>query len=639
MTVMSSHSAPRLPRAPRGRGVATLALAGCLALASLAAPSLAHAMSVDEIMGMVQYNVPEDVIISAMESSGRQYSAADIQALVSRKAPASVIAKAKELAAPAAAPPPAAPSRSAPAAEEEPEPRSRFDDAEALGEDLDVVDDEGADVGGCPEYDKAKRDYAAEKYLTASYTLFDALQTNACPGKETSLEYQLAKSLEGLGLPTAAYDYYWSVVLKGTSTPLFKFALPRLAEIAAMSGDDYDLTRLTGSITPADYPRQSRPYLYYLAGRKAYGAGELSDAAVAFEQVPINHPLYPRAQYYQGIIAFEREKLRSAVKAFRAVIKAEPFTEDARTIRELEDLKDLSYMSIARIYFGQGGAKDFEQADVFYAAVDRGSSYWPQSLFERAWTRFYQGDPNETLGLLLTADSPFFRADTFVPETTYLRALVYFTLCELDEVERLMTIFESKYRPIRNEMKAEIDYWRDAYEKNRKVSFEPAYDKYFGAQAASTDTKFPVELFTAMLRNRDLAAMVRKLDLIEAEIETIRAQRAEWRDTVGAELETRLQAERAKSRSRAGRELMRAMTEQYRIVDGLLKDADVLRFEVADAQRADYMFKLQNPDAAPIDETPIDFATQTDVIFWPFNGEFWLDELAYYRYTEQGSCK
>ena len=35
----------------------------------------------------------------------------------------------------------------------------------------------------------------------------------------------------------------------------------------------------------------------------------------------------------------------------------------------------------------------------------------------------------------------------------------------------------------------------------------------------------------------------------------------------------------------------------------------------------------------------LDFATATDFIYWPFNGEFWRDELGYYHYTEQGSCK
>jgi hypothetical protein len=35
----------------------------------------------------------------------------------------------------------------------------------------------------------------------------------------------------------------------------------------------------------------------------------------------------------------------------------------------------------------------------------------------------------------------------------------------------------------------------------------------------------------------------------------------------------------------------------------------------------------------------LDFATASEFIYWPFNGEFWQDELGYYKYTEQGSCK
>ena len=38
------------------------------------------------------------------------------------------------------------------------------------------------------------------------------------------------------------------------------------------------------------------------------------------------------------------------------------------------------------------------------------------------------------------------------------------------------------------------------------------------------------------------------------------------------------------------------------------------------------------------DRVDLDFATAVDFIYWPFNGEFWKDELGYYSYTEQGSC-
>ena len=64
------------------------------------------------------------------------------------------------------------------------------------------------------------------------------------------------------------------------------------------------------------------------------------------------------------------------------------------------------------------------------------------------------------------------------------------------------------------------------------------------------------------------------------------------------------------------------------------------RFEVVDAQRVDYEYKMQNPDLMDtLDEAKIDFATSVDKVYWPFNGEFWSDELGYYHYTEQGSCK
>jgi len=58
-----------------------------------------------------------------------------------------------------------------------------------------------------------------------------------------------------------------------------------------------------------------------------------------------------------------------------------------------------------------------------------------------------------------------------------------------------------------------------------------------------------------------------------------------------------------------------------------------------DAQRVDYEFKTRNPDVGSLDSKKIDFATSREIIYWPFNGEFWEDELGYYRYTEHGSCK
>ena len=80
--------------------------------------------------------------------------------------------------------------------------------------------------------------------------------------------------------------------------------------------------------------------------------------------------------------------------------------------------------------------------------------------------------------------------------------------------------------------------------------------------------------------------------------------------------------------------------EEIRLKSGEVRAGEIVRFEVIDAQRVDYQYKFQNPDLANLSgRVDLDFATATDFIYWPFNGEFWRDELGYYHYTEPGSCK
>jgi hypothetical protein len=80
------------------------------------------------------------------------------------------------------------------------------------------------------------------------------------------------------------------------------------------------------------------------------------------------------------------------------------------------------------------------------------------------------------------------------------------------------------------------------------------------------------------------------------------------------------------------------MANEYQELSDLMTQSEVIRFEVVDAQRADYEFRMQNPDVESEEDKKVDFAVSKTIIYWPFNGEFWKDELGYYRYSEQSSC-
>jgi tetratricopeptide (TPR) repeat protein len=429
-----------------------------------------------------------------------------------------------------------------------------------------------------------------------------------------------------------AYHYYLEVVKQIVGNPYFRFALPGLVRIANISGDDTDLLYAIGKIPPEAFPREAQNTLHYLMGRKMYEEGELSQALDHFSKVEPKSDLYMRAQFFTGQINTDQSKFKSAVLAFREVMRAEPpVIGNAKDQAQIEGMKDLALLNVARIYYG---LQRFDNADNYYEQVDRSSIYWPESLFERAWADFHQGDLNGVLGLLLTVESPFYNDQEFIPEVTVLRALSFFNLCQWKDVEKTLTSFDATYKPMQEELKGFLDQYKT---KETLALSDQAWDYYFGPKPPKT--ALDKALFVKVLRNRDIEGLVNHMDEIDTELALIDVQKADWKTTIGAGLQQIYAEDRARLKKRAGVRMLSELLEQYRNLTDLLQQSQVIRFEVVDAQRADYEFRMQNPDVNSTKDAPVDFATNPRIIYWPFNGEFWSDELGYYRYNEQGQCK
>jgi tetratricopeptide (TPR) repeat protein len=609
----------RLAGSPRALLGQALVVAGALAVSTPA-----YALSCDEILNMVSVNVPTHIIVQTMEGSGTQFSADDIRCLAEGGAPADIVDSARSMAqsdAPVAAP-------TAPVEVER--PTSAFEEAEALGSDLPVGDDEEMDgSSSCAALDDLIKAYRAKKVLTASYGLYDILEQGSCPTEESRIKYYLAKSLFDLEMYHSAQYYFMEVVRTGPANPYFKYALPKLVAIAELTGNDTELLRIVHKIPPDAFPRQAQNHLYYLMGRKYYEDDNLSESAKYFGQISSKSDLYLKSKYFEGAINTERSKYRSAVKAFSDVYRAEFAPRDARHLEEINHLKDLSLINIARIYFE---IDKFETADEYYSQVDRESIYWPQSLFERAYSNFYRNDLNLSLGLLLTTQSPYYSDEEFIPEATLLRALTYFQLCDFTEVERILLAFERDYGAMRSEIKGFLQQYNS--DEAKKLT-DQAYDAYFESNRETTLTK---AFFTRILRNRDLGSLVSHMDLMDQEVKLIAQQKTEWRDRVGSHLLQVIEADRVRYKKSAGREMLKEMADYYQVLSDLMTQSEIIRFEVVDAQRADYEFRMQNPEVESEDEKKVDFSVSKTIIYWPFNGEFWKDELGYYRYTEPGNC-
>ena len=610
----------------------------------------ASALSCNEIIGMVGYNLPTDVILETMKNSGTRFSKDEIQCLVEKGAPAQVVEQARKMSAEAS----------------RPQDPIQIDRPKIEEEDNTPTADLSEDgSGNDPEEIKnAIKLIRAEKPLTASYMIYQLLAENTYPEQESRLHYYLAKALSDLEMYHSAQHYYLEVVKKGPGDPYFEYALPKMVTLSRFTDDDSDLTRIAIRLPPEQFPRNAQNDLYYLLGTqkfnqyllnvKSYNTDEegqqkknedLESIREDLGKVSSTSPMYLQSRYIEGITYNEQREARSAVSAFRDVYKAEVDSfVDAYEKQKVENLKDLSLLNIASIYYGIAQQENsmanklnrYLQASAYYEKVSRSSTYWAESLFRDAWSHLHMGNLNVTLGKVLTVESPYFQDTDFIPEATILKALTYFQLCEYNKVESIIGRFDQKYTPMKDEI---TQFLSDYQTKEQRRLADQAWNHYFGPQSDS-QTVLPQAFFARVLRNRDLAGVVRHLDLMETELTRIDAEKDKWKNTVGVHLQKIIQEDKTLYERRAGLLLLEELQRQNDTLNKLLSQSQIIGFEVVDAQRVDYEFRASNSSAlGDQSQFDVDFATSPDLIYWPFNGEFWADELGYYNYTEQGSCK
>jgi tetratricopeptide (TPR) repeat protein len=568
----------------------------------------AHALSCDEIVAMVDVGVPTHIVVQTIEQGGGSYDATLLACLEHAAVPDEVMAAAR-----------ARMSQPAPAAGLEPAPSPH------QGKATPSEDDWTRRVA------KLQR---SGKHLTASLMLSDLLMEDRFPKRRGRHHVLLARSLAALDMPESARHHLLEAVRLGPSDPGFDGALAGLASLARQTGYEADLARVAARLSPTDWPRQAQPTLAYHLGLRRLEQGQLSDALSSLGLVPSDSPHGLQARYLEGVIQNRIGHPRAAVRAFQEVMRGQSAAHSRAEARRIQDLKNLALLDLARIHYG---LELYQRAEELYSRVEPESRHWAQARLEMAWSQFMLSDTSGSLGQLLTVRSPYFADEPYLPEAEVLRALNYYTLCEYGEVERIALGFEARTRPVATELRGFAHSY--ASPQGRELA-DQAWSTYF--ESFPADSVLGPEIFTHMLRNRDLARELDRLERIDAELALIGAQKRQWSTVMEPRLLPSLEAERQRSRRRAGLLLLAEAAELAAELDELLIQSELIRFEANDALRGEIAALAEHPSQGllmSLADAAIPYATNPDEVYWPFNGEFWEDELGSYLYVGETACR
>ncbi len=353
----------------------------------------------------------------------------------------------------------------------------------------------------------------------------------------------------------------------------------------------------------------------YFLGRYYYQSGDLSTALTYLGRVGPEGDYAARSAFLSGVILVSPsmgENIRAVQMLERAILSAD------FTIPGDQEVSENAYLALARIAYQVG---NFGGATYYYSKVSTEGQRWTTAIFESGWTAFLNGDLNRALGAFHSLHSPYHN-HRFFPDLFVLEAAAYLYSCNIDEAYDAIGTFETQIGSLRDNLREFVAEASDPTVYYRAL-FEP------DSPDSAGDPRLPEDAYRAILADADFHRLHRVITQLQDEL------------TLLDEMESSLGSRGETSRSLVEGDLSNRQLEVAVLVHDLIQDlldelddwwfkSQEVSIEIADLE-ARYLEAILRSGENAIQEGTTFVIVADDWQYWPWEGEYWLDEVGSYR--------
>jgi tetratricopeptide (TPR) repeat protein len=245
--------------------------------------------------------------------------------------------------------------------------------------------------------------------------------------------YGIALALVQADLYRTAADLLLEIVLQGPDKPFFQPAFNHLRTMRQkIEFSPPNLEQLTNYFV-GNFSKAFQDNYNYFLGEFFYEGANYSMALKYFEQISEGADDYARALYLRGLVQVANQMYKSAVQSFQQSILAQESNDsDVRVAH-------LAYMALARIAYETG---DYDASIFYYRKVPQASLQLPVAFYESGWSFFVKGDFSRALGTFHALHSPYF-GHYFYPELWILEATIYLNMCHYEFAKDAIGMFRN----------------------------------------------------------------------------------------------------------------------------------------------------------------------------------------------------
>jgi tetratricopeptide (TPR) repeat protein len=445
---------------------------------------------------------------------------------------------------------------------------------------------------------------------------------------------RLAVMLRQLGYPNASF----ATISLITSQPRHSMRQAALSELAMLVAEVPEASEAAERLTlyssksvadRLDVPATRALFwrVNYRMGRYLYRAGQLAQAIERLGYVDPKSPDYAAAQYLIGMCRVEQ---RQSAAAIRSLERAERALAGAGSAGAA--LTDLTRLGLGRLHYaaafrpiarGELGVdpKNLGHAIKHFGRVDVAGPHAPRALVEQAWAWFVLGQADRALGNLRTLQAPPY-AHAFVPDTDLLRAAVHWEHCDRAGAAYLLTAHQQRALVAMQASERVLK----RYSGEPFLRFAKAVRANRSGLASDAD-----RVARSALMTREIDGHFAYLDSLAAEQMRFRSARPSFRaSALGQRIEDSLK-------------LARDLAERSAGAAALARYADSVSELRSSARRAGRL--LERSELARValrppasDAVSVVVYDDEEHVLWPFDGEYWNDEIGSYRERVATSC-
>jgi tetratricopeptide (TPR) repeat protein len=387
-------------------------------------------------------------------------------------------------------------------------------------------------------------------------------------------------------------------------------------DLAERLGDERLLGPILAKNVGLKVDEQVRSRIALVAARQYVQNGDYGVALGMLMLVKRDDPRFGEAELLRGVVLAQQGRFNDALAP---LLTAQALGEKAG---KGERFRNVLTLNVARSYFGAG---NYPRAVEYYAKVERGSDFWVDAWFEKAWAHFRADDMNGALASLMVHESPFYE-QWYWPEADLLRSYAYFSMCKFKDATVEVDTFEQRYQPVYAQLNAALQGYT-------------AQDGWTDALAAidGQTTRLPRGVLRDFTKDERLLGVRESVAKADDELSRLRNVSA----NVFAQRASQTLTERRATliAEEGGRVIAKAYRAQGELKEMLgnikITRLDMMQYETEQLERASQTGQIETGDRIGRLRK---LRKRPDMRVWPWQGEYWADEVGYYQVLARPDC-